>query len=140
MMNPLKIKVFADGARIEDMAAAYRAGQVQGFTTNPTLMKKAGVTDYECFAREALAVITDLPISFEVFADELDEMLRQARHIATWGTNVYVKIPVTNTRGESTAPIQKVLSAEGIKLNVEGAERGRHQAERHGAAHRRPGS
>jgi transaldolase len=114
----LKIKVFADGARVPDMLDAYRGGRVQGFTTNPTLMRKAGVTDYEQFARETLAAITDLPISFEVFADDLDGMLRQARHIAKWGANVYVKIPVTNTKGESTAPVQTALSRDGIKLNV----------------------
>jgi transaldolase len=114
----LNVKIFADGANLEDMVRAYRSGTVQGFTTNPTLMRKAGVADYESFARKVLGEITDLPISFEVFSDELDDMVRQARKIAAWGSNVYVKIPVTNTRGESTARIVKSLSGEGIKLNI----------------------
>ena len=94
----LKIKVFADGANVTDMVAAYKAGQVKGFTTNPTLMRKAGITDYEEFAHRVLAEIRTLPISFEVFSDDIAEMARQARKIAGWGPNVYVKIPVTNTR------------------------------------------
>jgi transaldolase len=115
----VKIKIFADGAVLADMVALYRGGSgVNGFTTNPTLMKKAGVRDYERFAKDALAEITDLPISFEVFSDELAEMERQARKIASWGDNVYVKIPVTNTKSVSTAPILKRLSAAGIRLNV----------------------
>jgi len=114
----LKIKVFADGANVTDMVAAYKAGQVKGFTTNPTLMRKAGITDYEEFAREVLAEIRTLPISFEVFSDDIAEMARQARKIAGWGSNVYVKIPVTNTSGESTERIIKELSADGIRLNV----------------------
>lgn len=114
----LRIKIFADGANLDDMARAYRSGTVQGFTTNPTLMCKAGVVDYEQFARKVLGEITDLPISFEVFSDDLDDMVRQAKMIATWGKNVYVKIPVTNTRGESTARIIRSLSGDGIKLNI----------------------
>ena len=114
----LKIKVFADGANVTDMVAAYKAGQVKGFTTNPTLMRKAGITDYEEFAREVLAEIRTLPISFEVFSDDIAEMARQARKITGWGPNVYVKIPVTNTSGESTERIIKELSADGIRLNV----------------------
>jgi len=114
----LKIKVFADGANVTDMVAAYKAGQVKGFTTNPTLMRKAGITDYEEFAREVLAEIRNLPISFEVFSDDIAEMARQARKITGWGPNVYVKIPVTNTSGESTERIIKELSADGIRLNV----------------------
>ncbi|HEV8539683.1 MAG TPA: transaldolase [Nitrospiraceae bacterium] len=113
-----RIKIFADGANLEEMVRAYRSGTVQGFTTNPTLMRKAGVTDYESFARKVLGEITDMPISFEVFSDEIDDMVRQARKIAAWGSNVYVKIPVTNTRGESTSGIVKRLSEEGIKLNI----------------------
>ncbi len=113
-----RIKIFADGANLEDMVRAYRSGIVQGFTTNPTLMRKAGVVDYESFARKVLGEITELPISFEVFSDELDEMVRQARKIAAWASNVYVKIPVTNTRGEPTVRIIKSLSREGIKLNI----------------------
>ena len=114
----LRIKIFADGANLEEMVRAYRSGTVQGFTTNPTLMRKAGVSDYESFARKLLGEIPDLPISFEVFSDEMDEMIRQARKIAQWGSNVYVKIPVTNTRGEFTGRVIKALSDEGIKLNV----------------------
>lgn len=114
----LTIKVFADGANVTDMVAAYKAGQVKGFTTNPTLMRKAGITDYEEFAHKVLAEIRTLPISFEVFSDDIAEMARQARKIAGWGPNVYVKIPVTNTRGESTERIIKELSTDGIRLNV----------------------
>ena len=113
-----RIKIFADGANLEEMVRAYRSGTVQGFTTNPTLMRKAGVSDYESFARKVLGEIPDLPISFEVFSDEMSEMARQARKIAEWGRNVYVKIPVTNTRGEFTGRVIKGLSEDGIKLNV----------------------
>src|SRR5262245_28831294 len=93
-----KIKIFADGAALAPMLELAKNPRIAGFTTNPTLMRKAGVADYRGFAREVLAVIRDKPISFEVFADELPEMKRQAREIATWGENVYVKIPITNTR------------------------------------------
>lgn len=117
-MRDLKIKLYADGANITEMLTAHRGGVIKGFTTNPTLMRKAGISDYEGFARQVLEQITDMPISFEVFSDELDEMERQARKIATWGQNVYVKIPITNTRGVSTAPIIRSLSEDGIKLNV----------------------
>ena len=115
---PLRIQIFADGANAQEMLNIYRAGTVSGFTTNPTLMRQSGVADYSIFAREVLAVIRDLPISFEVFADEFQEMDRQARMIASWGDNVFVKIPITNTRGESSAPLIRTLSAAGIKLNV----------------------
>src|SRR5262249_29042457 len=91
---------------------------VKGFTTNPTLMRKAGVTDYEAFARQVVADIPDRPISFEVFSDDFDEMEEQARRIASWGDNIYVKIPVTNTRGESSAPLVGALARAGVKLNV----------------------
>ena len=114
----LKIAVYADGARLSEMLAAHKEGIVKGFTTNPTLMAAAGVTDYAAFSREVLAVITDLPISFEVFADDFEEMGTQARKIATWGKNVYVKIPVTDTRGRSAIPLIRELSGEGLKLNV----------------------
>lgn len=115
----MKIKIFADGAVLADMLAWYRNGSgVSGFTTNPTLMKKAGVGDYERFAKDVLAEIADLPISFEVFSDDLSEMERQAKKIASWGSNVYVKIPVTNTKGVSTASLVKSLSAGGVKVNV----------------------
>jgi transaldolase len=112
------IKVFADGAEIGGMLEMYRAGFVSGFTTNPSLMKKAGVADYETFAKEALAAITDMPLSFEVFSDDFPSMEKEARRINSWGKNVYIKIPVTNTAGESSAPLIKKLSAEGFKLNV----------------------
>jgi transaldolase len=114
----LKIKLFADGANLDDMLAAYQGGIVQGFTTNPTLMRRAGVIDYESFAREVLELIADRPISFEVFADDFETMYRQALRINTWGENVYVKIPITNTQGESAVPLIKRLVGDGIKLNV----------------------
>lgn len=117
-IKSLKIKIFADGADIEIMKKAYKAGVVKGFTTNPTLMRKAGINDYELFARSVLKEITDLPISFEVFSDEFEEMEREARKIAKWGANVNVKIPITNTKGESSCPLIKKLSADGIFLNV----------------------
>ncbi len=116
--GPAALKVYADGARIEDILAIYRSGGADGFTTNPTLMRKAGVTDYAAFARAVLAEITDMSVSFEVFSDELDEMLAQGRRLAALGDNVYVKIPVMNSRGVSTADIVRTLSAEGVKLNV----------------------
>ncbi len=113
-----KIKLFMDGADIESMKEMYRQGMVKGFTTNPTLMRKAGVSDYEAFAAEALRAIPDLPISFEVFSDEFDEMERQARKISAWGNNVYVKIPITNTEGKSAVSLIRKLAQEGIALNV----------------------
>ena len=116
--SKFRIKIFADGANLDEMVRAYRDGTVQGFTTNPTLMRKAGVSDYERFAHEALREIKDAPISFEVFSDDVDEMARQAREISAWGSNVYVKIPVTNTRGDSTATTIRKLSSEGIRLNI----------------------
>ncbi|MBT6278099.1 MAG: transaldolase [Chromatiales bacterium] len=114
----LSIKLFADGADLESITRLYADPRIKGFTTNPTLMRKDGVEDYEAFARNVLEVVTDRPISFEVFADELDEMADQARAIASWAPNVNVKIPVTNTRGVFTGPIIEALSAEGIELNV----------------------
>ncbi len=114
----LRIAIYADGADVRDMVAARDAGIVKGFTTNPTLMRKAGITDYQAFAKEALAATGDMPISFEVFADDFDEMERQAKLIATWGEPVFVKIPITNTKGESAVPLIKRLSAAGVKLNV----------------------
>jgi transaldolase len=95
-----------------------RSPRIAGFTTNPTLMRKAGVSDYRAFAREVLAAIRDKPISFEVFADELTEMRRQARELATWGDNVYVKVPITNTRRQPTTALVRELSGAGVKLNV----------------------
>lgn len=120
-MLPLKkpkIKIFADGADISEMKWAYGQGIVDGFTTNPTLMRKAGVADYEGFARSILEEIPDLPISFEVFSDTFAEMEREARKIAAWGKNVFVKIPVTNTSGVSSALLIKKLSLEGVSLNI----------------------
>ena len=114
----LRIKMFADGADIDHIRSFVLDPRVAGFTTNPTLMRKAGVADYRAFAQEALSLVAPRPISFEVFTDELDEMTRQAENIASWGENVYVKIPVTNTLGESTARVVKELSAAGVQLNV----------------------
>ena len=117
-LSELKVKIFADGADNAGMLEMYRHPLIKGFTTNPTLMRKAGITDYEAFAREILHAIPDRPISFEVFSDDFSEMARQARKIADWGENVYVKIPVTNTQGESSAKLVHDLAREGVKLNV----------------------
>jgi transaldolase len=114
----LGIGIYADGAKIQEMVAACREGLADGFTTNPTLMARANVPDYREFAREALSQIVDMPISFEVFADTLDEMGAQAREIASWGPNVFVKVPALNTRGESTMPLVSDLAEEGLRLNV----------------------
>jgi transaldolase len=117
-LSDLSVKLFADGADKAAMLNLYRNPLIRGFTTNPTLMRKAGIGDYDAFARDVLSVIRDRPISFEVFADEFDEMERQARIIASWGPNVYVKIPVTNTRRERSLDLACRLSHTGIKLNV----------------------
>ncbi len=117
-LQDLKVKLFADGADKAGMLEMYRKPFVKGFTTNPTLMRKAGITDYRNFAHEILAAIPDRPISFEVFSDEFDEMERQAREIATWGANVYVKIPITNTRREPAYKLVRSLSHDGVKVNV----------------------
>ena len=117
-LEALKVKIFADGAEMEGILALYRNPFIAGFTTNPTLMAKIGIPDYEKFSREMLEHIPDRPISFEVFSDEFDEMERQARKIASWGKNVYVKIPVTNTRHESSAELIRKLAADGVQLNV----------------------
>ena len=114
----LKIKIFADGADLAGIKAMYQKPWIRGFTTNPTLMRKAGVTDYKGFALQVLEAVSDRPVSFEVFADDFDEMERQALEIASWGSNVNVKIPVTNTRRESACPLIDRLSHDGIKLNV----------------------
>jgi transaldolase len=114
----LNVKIFADGADLAEMLALSRNPLIRGFTTNPTLMRKAGVVDYKEFAHDVLQVITDRPISFEVFSDEFPEMERQAREIATWGDNVYVKIPITNTRAESSTNLVRRLSHAGVKVNV----------------------
>jgi transaldolase len=114
----LKVKIFADGADVAGMVEMYKKPYIRGFTTNPTLMRKVGITDYRAFAREVLAQIPDRPISFEVFSDDFSEMEKQAREIASWGKNVNVKIPVTNTQGEPTHKLVHKLSHAGIQLNV----------------------
>ena len=118
MTLDLRIHLYADGADIKEMVAARKTDLVKGFTTNPTLMRKAGLTDYEAFAKEALAAIPDRPISFEVFADEFGEMERQARKIATWGEHVFVKIPITDPKGNSSLPLIGRLAKAGVKLNL----------------------
>ena len=117
-VTALKVKIFADGADKAGMLEMYRDPRIQGFTTNPTLMRKAGVRNYEAFARDILACIPDRPVSLEVFADDFREMERQARIIARWADNVFVKIPITNTAGETAIPLVRRLSQDGIKLNV----------------------
>jgi transaldolase len=114
----MAIELYQDGAVLADMVEAYKAGGVQGFTTNPTLMRKAGVTDYAAFARAAIAAIPDMPISFEVFSDDFASMEAEARVIASWGGDTYIKIPITNTKGESAVPLIRKLSGEGLALNV----------------------
>ena len=114
----IKVKIFADGADRASMLELYRNPVVKGFTTNPTLMRIAGITDYEAFARDILRAIPDRPISLEVFSDDFAEMEQQARRIASWGENVYVKIPVTNTQGESALPLVRTLAKAGVKQNV----------------------
>lgn len=114
----LRVKIFADGADKAGMVEMAALPYVSGFTTNPTLMRKVGITDYRAFARDVLAALPDRPISFEVFSDDFEEMERQAREIASWGANVYVKVPVTNTRAEPASVLIRRLAADGIKLNV----------------------
>ncbi|MGP6452250.1 transaldolase [Streptococcus dysgalactiae subsp. equisimilis] len=118
MTKKLNVKVFSDGAVLETMLKDLQTGLVTGFTTNPSLMKKAGISSYIGFVKEVLAKITDYPVSFEVFADDLASMEKEAEKIAGLGDNVYVKIPVTTSTGESTCPLIQKLSAKGIKLNV----------------------
>jgi transaldolase len=121
MQNPLtelKVKLFADGADKKGMLDLYTKPLIRGLTTNPSLMRKAGVTNYEAYARDILQTVKDKPISFEVFSDEFPEMKRQALKIAAWQKNVYVKIPVTNTRRESSGPLIRELGREGVQLNV----------------------
>lgn len=117
-IKDLKIKIFADGANVNEMKKIYSEGIVSGFTTNPTLMKKDGVTDYVSFAKDVLSEIKNLPISFEVFTDDFESMERQAREIGSWGENVYIKIPITNTLGEASYDLIKKLSADGLKMNI----------------------
>jgi transaldolase len=117
-ISKLKIKLFADGAEIDNMIEMASMPHIAGLTTNPTLMRKAGVSDYQSFAKSVLKEITQKPVSFEVFSDELDEMERQANTIASWGENVYIKIPITNTLGHSTSKLIGKLAKQGIKVNV----------------------
>ena len=117
-LDDLRIKIFADGADFEHIVELYKNPRVKGFTTNPSLMRKAGVTDYEDFARRVLAAVPDRPVSFEVFADDIPGMIEQGRLIASWGKNVNVKIPVTNTERVFCGPVIKTLSGAGIVVNV----------------------
>jgi len=117
-ISNLTVKIFADGANKEGMLEMYNREIIKGLTTNPTLMKKAGIKDYESFAKDILTTINDKPISFEVFSDELYEMEIQAKKIAEWGENVYVKIPITNTKGQSTYDLINKLSSNNVKVNV----------------------
>lgn len=118
LLENLTTKIFADGADLSSIQALAKNPLIKGFTTNPTLMRKAGISDYEEFGRQVLSMIPDKPISLEVFADELSEMEKQARYISSWGSNVNIKIPVTNTRGEFTGPVIERLSKDGITLNI----------------------
>jgi transaldolase len=117
-LESLKVKIFADGADLEGMFSLYRNPLIKGLTTNPTLMRKAGIQNYESFAKDALAFIKDKPISFEVFSDEFLEMKRQALKIRDWQQNVYVKIPITNSRGETSIPLIRKLAQARVQLNV----------------------
>lgn len=117
--DKLRVKLFQDGAELPAIRETVATNpRIKGFTTNPTLMRKAGISDYAAFAKQAIEIVGDLPISFEVFSDEFEEMEREARIIHSWGGNTYIKIPVMNTRGMSAAPLIRKLSAEGIALNV----------------------
>ncbi len=118
MLDQLKVRIYADGAVLSDMMAAYRTGFVSGFTTNPSLMKKAGVTDYVAFAKKVVERIPNLPLSFEVFADDFETMEKEADKIHALGKNVFIKIPITNTKGESTIPLIRRLEKKGYSLNV----------------------
>ncbi|MCK6449838.1 MAG: transaldolase [Alphaproteobacteria bacterium] len=117
-LDKLRVKIFADGADFDGIVKLAANPRIKGFTTNPTLARKAGVTDYEAFGRKVLGAVSGRPVSLEVFADEFDEMIRQARSIASWGPNVNVKIPVTNTRKEFSGDVIRTLSAEGVVVNV----------------------
>lgn len=117
-LEQLNIKIFVDAADLSEILAFYQMPYAQGFTTNPSLLAKAGVRDYGAFARELLALVPDRPISFEVISDDLRQMEQEARLIATWGKNVFVKIPVTNTQGQSTAEVVQHLTLDGIAVNI----------------------
>jgi transaldolase len=117
-VDQLKIKIFADGADINGIRQSATNPLVKGFTTNPSLMRQAGVTDYKAFALDVLKTVPNLPVSFEVFADDFPTMEQQGREIASWGSNVYVKVPVTNTKGEFAGPLIASLSRSGVQLNI----------------------
>jgi transaldolase len=117
-LENLSVQIFADGADLEGMTSLYKNPMIRGLTTNPTLMRKAGIKDYESFAKETLQVVKDKPISFEVFSDEFKEMRRQALKIRDWQRNVFVKIPITNSRGESSIPLIRELAKDGTQLNL----------------------
>ncbi len=116
--NELNIKLFGDGADIDSILELYKKPYIKGFTTNPTLMRKAGISDYQDFAKKLVKAVPDRPISFEVFADDFSEMERQAMIISEWGKNVYVKIPITNTKREPSYPLTEKLAGRGLQLNV----------------------
>lgn len=117
-LNKLNLRIFADGADVKQIENYYKNPLIKGFTTNPTLMKKNGINNYEKFAKNILKIVTEKPISFEIFADENEDIIKQARYISSWGSNVYVKIPVTNTKGYFLGKAIENLSKEGIKLNI----------------------
>ena len=117
-LHTLQIHIYADGADKAGILELYAQPYIKGLTTNPTLMKKAGIKDYEAFARDILQTVTAKPISLEVFSDDFPEMKRQALKIAGWGKNVYVKIPITNSRGETSIPLIRELSHQGVQLNI----------------------
>jgi transaldolase len=117
-VNELNVQIFADGADKAGMLEMYGKSYIKGLTTNPTLMKKVGITDYRAFCKDILETVNDKPLSFEVFSDDFDEMERQALEIASWGENVYVKIPITNTKGETCYSLVKRLVAHQVKVNV----------------------
>jgi transaldolase len=117
-LTDLRVKIFADGADLEGMKRMYAKPWIKGFTTNPTLMRKAGVLDYKAFACEVVRAVPDRPVSFEVLADDFEDMEAQALEIASWGENINVKIPITNTKRESTCPVIQRLSSAGVKLNI----------------------
>ncbi|MDC0033712.1 transaldolase [Alphaproteobacteria bacterium] len=117
-LSDLKIKIYSDGAALDDIKSLYQNSLIAGFTTNPTLMRAAKIDDYEAFALDVLAAVPNLPVSFEIFADEFDEMVEQGLHIGSWSSNVNVKIPVVNTKGDFTGPVIERLCAAGIHINV----------------------
>jgi transaldolase len=118
LLSRLRVRIYADGADRAGILRLHALPFIHGITTNPTLMRKAGVADYEAFARDVLQVVTDKPVSFEVLADDFPEMRRQALKISGWGENVYTKIPITNSRGETSVPLIRELTAAGVKVNV----------------------